>query len=104
MTSRCRAHFVRVALLLALAVEASSVRAATVTSDLAAELSARGPLDEIAVIISLADRVDPRAYESSDRSARDTRLARALIAKARATQPAQRVFLQNLGARNVREL
>jgi serine protease AprX len=104
MTGRCRVHLVRVALLLALAFEASSVRAATVTSDLAAELSARGPRDEIAVIISLADRVDPRAYESSDRSARDTRLARALIAKARATQPAHRVFLQNLGARNVREL
>jgi serine protease AprX len=104
MTGRCHAHLVRVALLLALAVEASSVRAATVTPDLAAELSARGPRDEIAVIISLADRVDPRAYEGSDRSARDTRLARALIAKARATQPAHRVFLQNLGARNVREL
>jgi serine protease AprX len=104
MTRRCRAHFVSVALLLALAWGASSVGAASVTPDLAAELSARGPRDEIAVIISLADRVDPRAYETSDRSSRDTRLARALIAKARATQPAQRVFLQNLGARNVREL
>jgi subtilisin family serine protease len=72
--------------------------------DLAAELAARGPQDEIVVIVSLADRVDPRVYETADRSRRDTRLVEALRQKAAATQVTHRVFLHNNGARQFREL
>ena len=79
-------------------------QAAQIAPDLAAELAARGSQDEIAVIASLADRVDPRLYETADRSQRDTRLVEALRQKAAATQVTHRVFLQNNGARQFREL
>lgn len=82
----------------------AGAQAAVIGLDLAAELAARGPQDEIAVIVSLADRVDPRAYEAADRSRRDTRLVEALKKKAAATQVTHRVFLQNNGARQFREL
>ena len=72
--------------------------------ELAAELAARGPRDEISVIVSLADRVDPRQYGAADRSRRDTRLVEALKKKAAATQVTHRVFLHNNGARQFREL
>jgi serine protease AprX len=83
---------------------AFGAQAASIGPDLAAELAARGPQDEIAVIVSLADRVDPRVYKAADRSRRDTRLVEALKKKAAATQAPHRVFLQNQGARNMREL
>lgn len=82
----------------------AGAQAAPIGLDLAAELAARGPQDEIAVIVSLADRVDPRAYEAADRSQRDTRLVEALRQKAAATQLTHRVFLHNNGARQFREL
>ena len=75
-----------------------------IAPDLAAELAGRGAQEEISVIVSLADKVDPRLYQLTDRSARDTRLVQALRDKAAATQGAHRVFLQNQGAREFREL
>ena len=80
------------------------VLAAEIAPGLAAELARRAPQDEIAVIVSLADKVDPRQYQLADRRARDTRLVQALRAKAAASQGAHRVFLQNQGARQFREL
>lgn len=101
--SRTPAH--RAAILLALGwVFGAGVQAAVIDQDLAAELALRAPQDEIAVIVSLADRVDPRLYEVADRSTRDTRLVKALMEKAAATQGTYRVFLQNNGAREFREL
>jgi serine protease AprX len=79
-------------------------QAASIGLDLAAELSARGPQDEITIIATLTDRVDPRPYEAADRSQRDTRLVEALKKKAAATQVTHRVFLHNNGARQFREL
>lgn len=79
-------------------------QAAEIAPELAAELAARAPQDEIAVIVTLADRVDPRLFELADRSQRDTRLVEALRKKAAATQTPHRVFLQNQGARDIREL
>ncbi|MCD6706871.1 MAG: S8 family serine peptidase [Thiobacillus sp.] len=82
----------------------AGAQVAPIGPDLAAELAVSGPQDEIAVIVSLADRVDPRLYEVADRSRRDTRLVGALMEKAAATQATYRVFLQNNGARQFREL
>ena len=56
------------------------------------------------MIVSFSDRVDPRLFELTDRSQRDTRLVKALKEKAAATQGAHRIFLQNQGARQFREL
>jgi serine protease AprX len=80
------------------------VLAAEIDAHLAAELAGRAPQDEIAVIVSLTDRVDPRQYELADRRARDTRLVQALREKAIATQRPHWVYLQNQGARQFREL
>ena len=79
-------------------------QAAVIGPDLAAELAARAPWDELAVIVSLADKVDPRLYALTDRSQRDTRLVQALRQKAAATQGPYRVFLNNNGARQFRAL
>ena len=79
-------------------------QAVPIDPELAAELAARGPQDEIAVIVSLADKVDRRLYKLADRSQRDTRLVKALRAKSAAVQGTHRVFLQNQGARQLREL
>lgn len=85
-------------------VALGGAQAAEIAPELAAELAARTPQDEIAVIVTLADRVDPRLFELADRSQRDTRLVEALKKKAAATQTPHRVFLQNNGARDIREL
>jgi bacillopeptidase F len=94
----------RVGVLLALGWVFGAAQAAVIDPDLAAELSLRAPQDEIAVIVSLADRVNPRLYEVADRSQRSTRLVRALRDKAAATQGTHWAFLQNQGARQLREL
>lgn len=95
----------RAAVLVALAWAAlGGARAAEIAPELATELAARTPQDAIAVIVTLADRVDPRLFELADRSQRDTRLVEALKKKAAATQTPHRVFLQNNGARDIREL
>jgi len=78
--------------------------AAVVAPDLAAELARRAPEDEIAVIVSLSDRVDPRPYRKKDRRRRDTELVRALKAKSAATQGPHRTYLRGQGARRLREL
>jgi serine protease AprX len=82
----------------------AGAHAASIGMDLAAELAARGPQDEITIIATLTDRVTPRLYERADRSQRDTRLVEALRQKAAATQATHRVFLHNNGARQFREL
>ncbi|MDO9219858.1 MAG: S8 family serine peptidase [Thiobacillus sp.] len=82
----------------------AGVQAAVIAPDLAAELAGRAPHEEIAVIVSLSDKVSPRLFRQADRSKRDTRLVKALKAKAAATQGTHRVFLQNKGARRLREL
>lgn len=81
-----------------------AAKAAVIAPDLTAELALRAPHEEIAVIVSLADKVDPRLFKLADRSKRDTRLVKALKAKVAATQGTHRVFLQNNGGRRLREL
>lgn len=81
-----------------------NAQAAVLDPGLEAELASRSPGDEIAVIVSLSDRVDHRLFRTQDRSRRDTRLARVLKAKAAATQGAHRAFLRDNGGRRLREL
>jgi len=78
--------------------------AATMSPDLAVELANRGPQEELSVIVTLTDQVDRRMYKSLDRSQRNTRLVKALKTKAAVTQGLHRGFLNNNGARHLREL
>lgn len=105
MRAWTRRHAIRAGLLLVLAwMLAAGAQAATIAPELAAELAARAPQDQIAVIVTLVDQVDPRLYATKDRSARDTRLVRALKAQAAATQGPVRTYLMNQGASQFREL
>lgn len=105
MSTWTRTNGHRVGVLAALGcMTCASVQAAAIAPDLTAELAVRAPQEEIAVIVSLSDKVDARLFKLADRSKRDTRLVRALKAKAAATQGTHRVFLQNMGARRLREL
>ena len=72
---------------------AAAVQAAVISPNLATELVMRAPQDEIAVIVSLSNKLDRRLYKLSDRSKRNTLLVRALKEKAAATQTVHRVFL-----------
>jgi bacillopeptidase F len=85
-------------------VLAWSSQAAVIAPELENELGKRAPHEEVAVIVSLAGKVDHRLYEVQDRSRRDTRLYRALKAKAAAAQAPHRAFLQGRGASRMREL
>jgi bacillopeptidase F len=82
----------------------AGVQAAAIAPDLAAELAARAPDEEIAVIVTLTDKVDHSQFNRADRSQRDTALAKALKDKAAATQGPHQAFLKNNGARGLREL
>ena len=74
-----RTHATRAAVLLVFGWGfGAGAQAAAIDPGLAAELAARAPQDEIAVIVSLADKVDRRLYKLADRSQRDTRLVKAL--------------------------
>ena len=75
-----------------------------IAPELAAELAVRAPEDEVAVIVSFADRVDPRVFEVKDRRQRDKRLLLALKAKAAARQGPLRTWAQANRARRLREL
>lgn len=77
---------------------------AVIAPELAAELAVRAPEDELAVIVSLADRVNPRVFEVTDRRQRDNRLLLALKAKAVASQGPLRTWAQVNHARRLREL
>ncbi len=105
MNALTRTNRHRASILAALGcIACASAKAAVIAPDLTAELALRAPHEEIAVIVSLSDKVDPRLFKRADRSKRDTRLVKALKAKAAATQGTHRVFLQNNGARKLREL
>ena len=56
------------------------------------------------MIVSLSDKRGSPLVQAADRSKRNTRLVKALKEKATATQAVHRVFLQNQGARQLREL
>ena len=59
-----------------------SAGAAVIAPELEAELAARAPADEVAVIVTLSDKVNHRLFERRDRRERDGRLTRELKGKA----------------------
>ena len=78
----------------ALALPAAAV-AGNVDATLRARLAAAKGNEPVAVIVSVADKVDPRNYRASDRRARNPELVKALKAKAAATQGPVLALLQN---------
>lgn len=82
----------------------ADAHAQVIAPELAAELSLRAPSDEVPVIVYLSAKVDHRLFRQADRSKRDTRLVKALRENAAAKQATHRVFLQNQGARRLRDL
>lgn len=78
--------------------------AAGVSPELARELAARGAGGEVAVIVELAGKLDPRPLAVRDRRHRDNRVAVGLRSWARRSLPPLRARLEALGAREVKEL
>src|SRR5512146_3049886 len=79
------------AVLLALPAVAA---AGEVSPELARELQARAPGDEVAVIVELTGRIDPAPYATRDRRRHDGRLLRALKASAASRLPPLRRQLE----------
>ena len=79
-------------------------RGAVIAPELAAELAARAPDAEVAVIVSLADRVDPQRFLVKDRRQRDNRLYLALRAQAAAGRGSLLAWAQANRARRLRDL
>jgi bacillopeptidase F len=71
---------------------------------LADVLRTAAPNDRIPVIVTLADRVDVRAFADADKHARRANINRALQTKADESQAALRAFLQERGATRVTPL
>lgn len=80
------------------------VKAAAIDPELETVLSARAPYDEVAVIVSLAGKLNHRPFAVKERRVRDNRLFRALKANAAVARASHKEFLQGRGARRIREL
>ena len=83
---------------------AGGAQAAVLEPELEAELDARLPSEEVTVIVKLANQVSPLLYRVRDRTRRNPEHVRALKRVAAQTQAPYRRFLENRGARQVREL
>ncbi len=85
-------------------LSSAGAQGAVITPELAAELAARAPNEEVSVILTLSDKVNHRLFEVRDRKHRDGRLAKALKDKAAVSQVTHKAFLLNRGGRKLREL
>ena len=79
-------------------------QAGVVAADLHKHLAVRSALDEVDVIIQLADREDLAAFNQPTRAQRLPRLVRALKARADRTQAPVANAARELGARNLKQL
>ena len=79
-------------------------QAVVIDRDLETELKKRASYEEVSVIVSLKGKVDRRLFKTKDRSRRDTKLFRALKEHASVERESHKVFLQERGARRLREL
>jgi len=82
----------------------AGLQAAVINPALERELKGRAPQDEVAVIVSLTDKVDLRPFATKDRRFRDTRLFTALKEKAAVAQAPLLDFLKGRRANRLREL
>lgn len=87
-----------------LAAAPHRAEAGVISPALARDLQARAPGEEVAIIVELADKVDPGAFAVRDRRLRDNRLAVALKERAGRGLPPLRARLDALGAKGVKEL
>jgi len=77
------------------------VHAGTITPRLESMLQSVGGVDEIPVVVSVADKVDPASFRDRDRSGRRSRLVRTLREHARVTQGPVSRTLHHGGARQM---
>jgi len=90
---------------LLLACLAGTAAAAVVDPELEAELKKRAPQEEVAVIVSLADKVNLKLFKlNKGRTKVDPTLIKALRTRAATTQAPIKQFLQNKGGKNLKEL
>ncbi|MFA5240776.1 MAG: S8 family serine peptidase [Sulfuricella sp.] len=82
----------------------SMAGAAVLDAGLENELSVRASYEEIPVIISLSDKVNPRLFKVRNRHQHDPEHVRALRQKAALTQAPVKRFLEDRGGKRMREL
>jgi bacillopeptidase F len=89
-----------------LAAACCSAQAAVIDAELEREMQRHAPFEEMQVIVTLSDRVDHRRFarDQKEGKRRDGRLYRALKEKAALSQRPHKDFLQQRGARRLREL
>jgi len=87
-----------------LSAAAPLVAAGVMAPELAAELQARAPYEEVAVIVTFSDRVDPKIFKKRDKHARRADMTRALKTKAEFSQQSLRTLLAQRGARKMKQL
>lgn len=85
-------------------VRQAPVKAAAIDPELETELSVRAPYEEVAVIVSLAGKLNHRSFKVKDRRQRDNRLFRALKENRKIERESHKAFLQGRGVRRMREL
>jgi VCBS repeat-containing protein len=78
--------------------------AGVVAPELETELQARAPHEEVAVIITLRDKVDPRSFKKRDKHVRRAEMTRALKTKADRSQRPLKALLEGRGARGLKQL
>jgi len=85
-------------------VKQTPVKATAIDPELEAELSARAPYEEVAVIVSLVGKLNHRPYAVKDRRQRDNRLFRALKENRKIERESHKEFLHGRGVRRMQEL
>ena len=78
--------------------------AGVVAPELEAELQARAPYEEVSVIITLTDRVNPKLFKKRDKHVRRAEMVRALKDKADHSQRPLKTLLEGHGARRLKQL
>jgi serine protease AprX len=81
-----------------------AVQAGTIGPQLNAVLQSLEPDEEVAVIISLADKVDPGQFKELNKGQRRAAMVQALQGKANATQGPLNAFLKGKGAGRLKQL
>jgi hypothetical protein len=96
-------RFLRAAGAIGLAL-AATAHAGDISPALRASIHAAPPGHEIAVIITLSDRVDESQFQTANHESRDGRLVRALRSKADATQAPLHSSLHSVGGHDLKQL
>jgi serine protease AprX len=81
-----------------------AVQAGIIGPELNAVLQSLGPDEEVAIIVSLADKVEPGQFTEPNKGLRRAALVQALKGKANATQGPLNAFLRSKGAGRLKQL